>query len=279
MTSRDPAGRALAAHHWPDVEDRGSSGLVVVPIGSLEQHGPHLPLDTDTRIAEDLSYRLVAGLAAAGSAGPDGRAIEADVAPAIPYGASGEHADFAGTVSIGTSVLTQLVIEVVRSARRSFGGVVLVSGHGGNADALDAAVRRCRYEGDRVLAAGVTVPGSDAHAGRTETSMMLALDPGAVRMAEAQCGRIEPLRDLMPALRDRGVRAVSGNGVLGDPTGATAAEGRVLFETATAALVAQVQSWWSADDTGVAPDVVAPDMVAPDMVVSDRVVPDSPVAR
>jgi mycofactocin precursor peptide peptidase len=227
----------------------GASALLVLPVGSLEQHGPHLPLDTDTQIAVELCRRLVAALSSQHAAGvPAARSISAVIAPALAYGASGEHAQFPGTLSVGTPVLADAVVELVRSARRAFAGVVVVSGHGGNAQALEQAVRRCRYEGDRILLAAIYVAGSDAHAGRTETSMMMALDSAAVRLDQAAAGRTEPLRQLLPELRQRGVRAVSENGVLGDPTGATAEEGRRVLAAATAGLVQQVAHWWATGD-------------------------------
>jgi creatinine amidohydrolase len=74
---------------------------------------------------------------------------------------------------------------------------------------------------------------------------MLALDPGAVRMADARPGRTEPLAELLPELRDKGVRAVSGNGVLGDPGGANPEEGRRLLQVAADRLVDEVVGWWS----------------------------------
>jgi creatinine amidohydrolase len=74
--------------------------------------------------------------------------------------------------------------------------------------------------------------GGDAHAGRTETSVMLALRPESVRLGDAAPGNARRLLDLMPALRAGGVAAVSPNGILGDPTGASAEEGRALLSAA-----------------------------------------------
>jgi creatinine amidohydrolase len=201
-------------------------------VGSLEQHGPHLPLDTDTRIASALADGLA------------GRRPGVLVAPAVSFGASGEHADFAGTLSVDHAVVTSLVVELVRSARRSFAGVVIVSGHGGNASALARAAARSRFEGDQVLVWSPVVAGGDAHAGRTETALMLALDPGVVDLSAARPGADDPLDALLPRLRAEGVRAVSANGVLGDPTGATAREGRDLLTRLTDDLVAAVDGWW-----------------------------------
>jgi creatinine amidohydrolase len=207
--------------------------VLVVPLGSLEQHGPHLPLDTDTRIAT----ALAAGLAA--------RCAGVSVAPAIAYGASGEHAGFPGTLVVGHEVLADLLVELVRSARSSFAGVVIVNAHGGNEEALSLAQARCRAEGDELLAWRVTTAGGDAHAGRTETSLMLAIDPAAVRMELAEAGCTDPIGVLLPRLRAEGVRPVSSNGVLGDPAGASADEGRALLEDLVIDLSAAVTTHWS----------------------------------
>ncbi len=224
----------LAGATWPQVEATGGRSILAVPLGSLEQHGPHLPLDTDTRIA----VAVASGLAA--------RRRGVAVAPAVAYGASGEHAGFPGTLLVGHEVLGRLLVELVRSARRSFAGVVLVSAHGGNEDALAAASRRCAADGDDVLVWRAVTPGGDAHAGRTETSLMLALDPAAVRSELAAPGCTEPLGTVLPRLRAEGVRPVSSNGVLGDPAGASAEEGVALLGGLVTDLVAAVDSRWSA---------------------------------
>lgn len=205
---------------WPDVE-RG--GLLAVPVGATEQHGPHLPLSTDTDIAVALASRLPG----------------AAVAPPVAYGSSGEHQEFAGTLSIGHAALSLLLVELVRSATETFAGVVLVSTHGGNAEPVADAVHLLRSEGRGVMAWSPRWSG-DAHAGRTETSVMLALRPELVRLDQAEPGNTASLMELLPAMRAGGVRAVSENGVLGDPSGATAEEGHALLESATADLRATV---------------------------------------
>ena len=207
----------------PDVGD-AATRLLAVPLGSLEQHGAHLPLDTDTRIATALAEGLARGR-------PD-----VVVAPAVPYGASGEHAGFPGTLSLGTDALATAVVELVRSADH-FAGVVLVNGHGGNLDALRSAHATLTDEGRRVLVWSPTVPGGDAHAGRTETSLLLALAPALVRLDRAEPGTTRPVGSLMGAMRAGGVAAVAPNGVLGDPTGASAAEGAELLARLTTDLV------------------------------------------
>ena len=216
----------LSTAHWPEVE-AGPRRLLVVPVGSLEQHGAHLPLDTDTRIA--------AAVAARACAGRPGVAL----APPIAIGASGEHADFPGTLSIGSVALSTLLVELGRHASLHWPALLLVNAHGGNVTAISDALGQLRGEGRRgdvwhagvrpvLLAAGESlVP--DAHAGRVETSIMLALAPAEVLLDAAVAGDTRPLREIMPDLSARGVRPVSPNGVLGDPAGASAAEGERLL--------------------------------------------------
>jgi len=213
----------LAGARWPEVE-RGPRRLLVVPAGSLEQHGPHLPLDTDTRIAVAVARRACAGRAGVA------------LAPAFCVGASGEHAGFPGTLSIGTGALTTCLIELGRHASLHWPALLLVNGHGGNAAGVEAAVGRLRGEGRAAHAWHAGLPEGDAHAGRFETSVMLALAPGAVRLDHARAGDTRPIGQLMPVLRERGVRAVSASGVLGDPAGASAAQGERLLARLTAGL-------------------------------------------
>jgi creatinine amidohydrolase len=221
----------LAGETWPEVA-AARGRLLAVPLGSTEQHGPHLPLATDTLVAVALAERLAVVRP------------EVVVAPALPYGSSGEHAGFAGTLSIGQAALEAVVVELVRSAD-AFAGVVLVSGHAGNAEPLARAVATLRGEGRRALAWLPRVDGGDAHAGRTETSLLLALAPEAVRLAAAAAGDTRPLAEVLPELRAAGVAAVAPNGVLGDPTGATAGEGEAILAALAADLVAAVGAWGS----------------------------------
>lgn len=226
--------RRLADLTWPEVDELAAAGAVLaVPLGSTEQHGPHLPLSTDT----DLAVALCERLAAARS--------DVLVAPAVPYGSSGEHAGFAGTLSIGQEALETLVVELGRSASGAFAHVVFVSAHGGNAGPVTRAVARLRAEARDVALFQPRWDG-DPHAGREETALLLALRPDTVRVERGVRGNCRPLAELMPALRSGGLRAVTETGILGDPTGATADEGRALIEELAAALVRTVASWRAA---------------------------------
>ncbi len=199
---------------WTDLEKRTS--VLAVPLGSTEQHGPHLPLDTDTRIALAIAERVAT------------RRDDVLVAPALPYGSSGEHAGFPGTLSIGREALEAVLVELGRSAD-AFRAVVFVCGHGGNAVPVERAVEHLRAEGRRVRSWYPRVPAGDHHAGRTETALMLSIDPALVRLDRAEVGITTPLADLMDDLRRGGVAAVAPNGVLGDPRGADAEEGHRLL--------------------------------------------------
>ena len=219
---------SLAGSVWPELPE---TPVLVVPLGSVEQHGHHLPLGTDTAVA------CAAAEAAVGSL--DGVLL----APALAYGASGEHEGFPGTISIGTEALTGLLVEYGRSACRWAPRVLVVNGHGGNLDALSSAVPLLRSEGRDVAWFPCGVPDGDAHAGRTETSLMLHVEPEGVLGDRALPGESAPLGALLPRLRAEGVRAVSPTGVLGDPAGASAEEGSALLAGIVERLVAAARAW------------------------------------
>ncbi|MFF3567830.1 mycofactocin biosynthesis peptidyl-dipeptidase MftE [Nocardia jiangxiensis] len=204
---------ALAAARYPDLPERPR---VLVPVGATEQHGPHLPLSTDTVIATAVAQRV-------------GERTGSWVAPAVAFGASGEHQGFPGVFSVGTTVLTEMIVELTRSLALWAGEVVFVNGHGGNVAALRAAVETLGAEGHNARWLPCATAG-DAHAGYTETSIMLYLSPGDVALDKAAAGNVEPLPELMDRLRRNGVRAVSPNGVLGDPAGASARAGAELVD-------------------------------------------------
>ncbi|WP_375292899.1 mycofactocin biosynthesis peptidyl-dipeptidase MftE, partial [Dietzia sp. SYD-A1] len=193
-------------------------GLAVLPLGATEQHGAHLPTQTDTLLATSAAQALAG----------DG----VHVLPALAFGASGEHQSFPGTVSMGTEVLAQALVEIGRSASVHTPGFLVVNGHGGNVDALRRAIPLLRGEGRDAawLPCRTSVDPSDTHAGHAETSLMLHLHPELVRMDRAAPGCTRPLPEILPTLRDGGVGAVSPSGVLGDPTTATASEGRRLWD-------------------------------------------------
>ena len=193
----ETAGNQAAVHRADGIRS------LLIPLGATEQHGPHLPLATDTLIA-------TAWANAAAS-----RVEGAVVAPALPYGSSGEHRGFAGTMSIGRDALYLVIVELVRSVAGFCDRVVLVSGHGGNAPVLGPAIEQLTAEGHEVSWMVPRWPGDfevDAHGGQTETSLLLHLQADVVAPFTAVAGNTTPLADLMPTLRTDGVAAVAPNG-------------------------------------------------------------------
>lgn len=219
----------LAHATSPETSD---ATLVLVPVGSVEQHGPHLPLETDTIIATAVATATAERLG--------GREAGIWVAPALTYGSSGEHQSFPGTCSIGTEALQLLVVELVRSIRTWAPRVVLVNGHGGNLGAMQSAVDQLHREGHDVAWVACATEDVDLHAGRTETSILLHFCPDEVRLDLAEAGDCRPLAEILPALLSGGVAAISRNGVLGDPTGASADEGSAVLASMVDDIIARV---------------------------------------
>jgi creatinine amidohydrolase len=225
---------------------RTRPNVVAIPLGSTEQHGPHLPLDTDTRIAEAFCEEAARRIA---------DDVVALVTPAIPFGISEHHMRFPGTLSIDGETFVSLVSQIGRSLiRHGFDRFVLVNGHGGNQGALQLVAQKLRldlgaryvfYFPEWSLAAEAfarireSPPGGTSHACEYETSVYLHLAPERVRMDRA-------VKEMPPPLITGGVSDlfVPGpyswppahdttiSGVEGDPTLATVAKGRELFESA-----------------------------------------------
>jgi len=237
---------------WPAVDQWAAGTILALPLGATEQHGPHLPLGVDTVTANAIARGLAE------------RRVDVTVAPALPYGASGEHAGFAGTLSIGTDVASRVLVELIRSAD-AYRGVLLVNAHGGNAEAVAAACRIASDEGRDVLswapsnASLATVARAvggrtDAHAGWLETSIMLALSPASVRIDLAVAGNVRPIEELGLELRRHGVRSASPSGVLGDPSGSSAPAGSVVLQACIAELDAlTAQRWGPAQERRASP--------------------------
>lgn len=234
----DEAARTLAD------EDGTLAPVVLIPVGSTEQHGPHLPLNTDTLVAEEIAGRALH------------RTSGLLLGPTIGVSASGEHDGFAGTLSIGNAAMTTVAIELGRSADWA-AGVVFVNGHGGNHHALAAAVETLQSERRQVITWSPRWPRRsdggppDLHAGRIETSLMLAIDPGLVRLELAEAGPDTPFDELLPMLRADGVLAASSSGVLGDPDGASGAEGERFLEDFVRDLVFAIERWRPIDPTPI----------------------------
>jgi creatinine amidohydrolase len=240
---------ALGQMTWKEVAtsiERGAR-MVIVPVGSTEQHGPHLPLLTDSLMVESVAH------AAAEQAGG------VLVAPLIPYGTSDNHLDFPGTASLRLDTLRALLVDVGRTlAGHGFDVVVFLNGHGGNSQALRAAAYDLRQATNKIIAAidwfayirdGYRQMESAYmwHADESETSLMLHMHPTHVRMELAvnEAPRAIPLFEftheaLLTAKVDLGLprtKAVVDSGTFGDAKLGTAAKGKACVDEALGGLV------------------------------------------
>jgi mycofactocin system creatininase family protein len=224
---------------WPEAKIRFQEvDVALLPVGSVEQHGPHLPLDTDGFDAEYLAIEVAKAC----------REPKPLVLPLIPYGVSYHHEDFCGTLSISPDTLSKLVHEIGMSAARyGITKLVIVNGHGGNSPALhfaaqminrDAHIFTCVDTGetsDPDISAITETP-NDVHAGEIETSTTLAVRPDRVRMdlAERFVPQFSNHYLNFSSKRSVGwysrIAHISPRGVLGDPTKATAEKGKRMWE-------------------------------------------------
>ncbi|MEZ5309024.1 MAG: mycofactocin biosynthesis peptidyl-dipeptidase MftE [Microthrixaceae bacterium] len=236
-------GSRLSDLTWPALAEGQAPGdgqLLVVPVGSCEQHGPHLPFDTDTRIALALAERLAE------------RFERIIVAPALGITASGEHQSFPGTLSIGTTAFEHVVVELARSALpppeldlpSPFEAVLFVNGHGGNVVPFTHAEALLRSESRDVRVWHPQVPGGDSHAGFTETSILLHIDPDCVRKDCMVVGSTRRWREIATSVVEAGLASVAPNGILGDPSDANAIDGEEIFETLSGGLVERALEWF-----------------------------------
>ena len=214
--------------------------IVLLALGSWEQHGAHLPFDTDTVIIESVVDAAIRSV--------DPENTQFSVVPTIGVTASDEHNGFAGTLSIGTNALSDAIVSIARSASWAR-GICIVNGHGGNSDALKLVHSALDYENIRHSIWSLPYyEGADMHAGHTETSLMLHLAPDTVRMDLAEVGAVGDSEMLIERMRAGGIKEVSSNGVVGDPTNATAAHGATMlsfYADHLTKLLLQIQTSWT----------------------------------
>jgi creatinine amidohydrolase len=242
----------MEAMTWPEIQDAMSNGYdtVIIPVGAIEQHGPHLAEGTDSFMGQ------ADGLALAGLLGT------ALVAPVIRPGISPHHMAFPGTITLRPQTLTMLLEDYVDSyVRHGFKSFYIFCSHGGNYDTVAAALPQlrqrhpaCRFFDEppllELLAGNNAVGGVDgispqrigAHAGDSETSQMLANFPDMVRMDQAVPGWIGTFDDdAKQQLFTNGMKGLSGIGVLGDPTAATAERGRRYIQAKAELMATWIQ--------------------------------------
>jgi creatinine amidohydrolase len=244
---------------WPEIEQAiaGGKTTAVLACGAVEQHGPHLPTGTDDYLGTAIAER------AARIAG------NALVAPTIRPGLSEHHMHFPGSFTLRPSTFVALIEDYCESlVRHGFERIVIFPSHGGNADTMRAhapqlarafhgrcevvvSTRSDRFQrmGELLAERGVSLGRAGAHAGYTETSMMLDYRPDLVDMEEAAPGRCDD-EFYLPENIDRsqlesfiyGIQTQSPNGILGDPTGSTAEVGDELLRLAAESLAEELRA-------------------------------------
>jgi creatinine amidohydrolase len=236
---------------WPEIKAAIASGFTtaVVAVGSTEQHGPHLPTMTDARIGEELAYRVALKL---------GNALQART---IEVGLSEHHLAFAGTLSLKPETLRMILHDYGDSlVRHGFARIVFLPSHGGNFATVRKAIEEARathpgveFTGYTDLFGlteflnaasaeyGVSPEASGAHAGESETSMMMALEGDLVATDRFAPGYLGPTGESeLKIIFEKGMPALTSNGVLGDPRTASAEKGETYLERTAAFLAAEI---------------------------------------
>jgi creatinine amidohydrolase len=241
---------------WPEVAEAAREDPVcVIPVATLEDHGHHLPLDTDLRIVEEICRR-------AAEATPG----ESVLLPAIPHGYDPHHMDFPGPISIGWDTFTRYLVDVGTSlARHGFRRMLYLNGHGSNQNLVEMAARLVAVDHPQTISAAAfylsspeglaqverdreSERGGMGHACELETSIYLAIDPDAVDMSLAVDEQSFPeTGHSWMDWSDGSLRTMpwwssfSKTGVHGRPTLASAEKGKALLDAAVAECVSYIR--------------------------------------
>lgn len=230
----------MSEMNWVDIQEALGAGLstVVFAVGSNEQHGPHLPTCTDSLIGDVLANKVTRKL---------GKALQA---PTINVGCSEHHMAFPGTIDLKPETLKNLIRDYcVSLARQGFKNIVILPSHGGDfnpvreaTDELNQSLKEAhvisytdlkgllRFLAEFSLKHGVSAPESGAHAGESETSMVLAIRKDLVDMEQAKEGFVGNYEEKIPVIFSQGIKSVTRNGVVGDPRKAEASKGEEYLE-------------------------------------------------
>jgi len=241
----DPHPLLLEHLTWPEVELAITRGTVtvIIPVGAVEQHGPHLPLMVDAERGTALGIRVARALG------------DALVAPTIRVGCSEHHMGFSGTISLRPETLEAVCTDyAVSLARHGFVNLCFLPSHGGNFDPLEKMLPRLRSAVKAVNKEAVVLAFTDflgsvalwrfvveeekgfgarvgGHADIAESSEFMALHPGLVRPRRVEPGRVMELdQAALDLIFQKGLQAVTPNGVLGDPRGMEAQLGEKLLD-------------------------------------------------
>jgi len=223
---------------WQEVDElKKRTDKVLIPIGSLEQHGPHLPLSTDTIIAFEVAKRVA-------------EKLEVALAPPISFGFSIEHMDFSGTVSLEPLTLTYILKNLCSSlAKHGFKKIFIINGHGGNRATIESAIQLIKSELNISLYSFTLLSivqkafnkirespkGELGHADEVETSLMLAICPEKVKMNECvdESPKLQAHLTFEASKKEVAfawrTKEISESGVIGAPSKASEEKGRLML--------------------------------------------------
>jgi len=242
----------MAEMTWPDIKSAIEQGYttVVVAVGSTEQHGPHLPTMTDMRIGDELAHRVAIKL---------GHTLQAIT---ITVGCSKHHLSFPGTISLRDETLRMIILDYIDSLiRGGFNRIVFLPLHGGNFPIVQATLKEAQiaHQGIEIIGVtdvtklldcmnaasaefGISANESGAHAGESETSIMMALEKNLVikdRFAPGYVGLTGEKE--LKIIFEQGMPALTKNGVLGDPRKASADKGEIYLDRLTEFLIQEIK--------------------------------------
>ena len=257
----------MGLHEWANLKAHelralaADDAVVIAPVAAMEQHGPHLPVQVDSRLATEVSHR------AANKAHDTQPTV---VLPVVWAGLSEHHMPFGGTITLDYETLLGVFRCIVNSVQRhGFSKVLILNGHGGNIDACKMMAQQLSVEISEITVIAATYWLEAAsrleslledqpnvmHAGEAETSMMMHLAPDLVDDSDLPSHRTTADLSFLLAgeasLRWRDLASVTSNGVLGDPSTASGTKGEQLLEAASDAicdLICDSQTWSAAPD-------------------------------
>lgn len=216
-------------------EIKSKKRRVIIPLGSIEQHGPHLPVTTDILIAEYIANQI-------------SKKIPAYVMPGIPYGVSYEHESFFN-ISISSDLLSELLTQVCISlAENGFRSIIILNGHHGNMGVVQYVPQKVASKNPKLNVFSINywnlIEREFDHAGFVETSLMLSINPKLVQMNKAKPGYSDKKRlhaTYSTFLNNPSSFKITKNGVWGDPTKANSSDGRKIMSTAIKNIIRSIK--------------------------------------
>lgn len=234
----------LSRMTWPEVEALDRETTVLIPTGSVEQHGSHLPLETDTRLVTAVAEAVEAR-------------TEVLLTPTLWLGCSAHHLGFAGSLTASFAGYGAALEAVVRSLiPHGFRRFYVLNGHGGNASPNDVVLRTLKAEMPNLALGGANyyafaqkavesaMEGPQKalrHADEAEASLMLHVAPSLVRLDRAYDDGLVPEPPVVGMVEP--FDAITERGAYGYPSFATAEKGRAIFEAAVAGVVAEIEAF------------------------------------